>query len=70
MDDSGNYGTLDLIKALQWVRDNIEAFGGDPERVMIVGESAGGMNVMSLLISPLVEGLFQLTGELLGDGRA
>ena len=57
-DDSGNYGTLDLIKALTWVRDNIEAFGGDPERVMIAGESAGAMNVMSLLISPLAEGLF------------
>ncbi len=59
LDDSGNYGTLDLIKALTWVRDNIEAFGGDPERVLIAGESAGAMNVMSLLISPLAEGLFQ-----------
>jgi para-nitrobenzyl esterase len=58
MDDSGNYGTLDLIKALQWVRDNIEAFGGDPERVMIAGESAGAFNVLSLLVSPLAEGLF------------
>jgi para-nitrobenzyl esterase len=57
-DDSGNYGTLDLIKALEWVRDNIEAFGGDPERVMIAGESAGAFNVLSLLISPLAEGLF------------
>jgi len=57
-DDSGNYGTLDLIKALAWVRDNIEAFGGDPGRVMIAGESAGAMNVLSLLISPLAEGLF------------
>ena len=59
LDDSGNYGTLDLIKALTWVRDNIKAFGGDPKRVMIAGESAGAMNVMSLLISPLAEGLFQ-----------
>jgi len=59
LDDSGNYGTLDLIKALEWVRDNIEAFGGDPERVMIAGESAGAFNVLSLLVSPLAEGLFQ-----------
>jgi len=58
LDDSGNYGTLDLIKALEWVRDNIENFGGDPERVMIAGESAGAFNVLSLLISPLAEGLF------------
>jgi len=58
LDDSGNYGTLDLIKALEWVRDNIEAFGGDPERVMIAGESAGAFNVLSLLVSPLAEGLF------------
>ncbi len=58
LDDSGNDGTLDLIKALEWVQDNIEAFGGDPERVMIAGESAGAFNVLSLLVSPLAEGLF------------
>ncbi|MFC1889980.1 carboxylesterase/lipase family protein, partial [Thermodesulfobacteriota bacterium] len=58
LDDSGNYGTMDMIKALSWVRDNIEAFGGDPERVTIGGESAGGRNVQSLLISPLAENLF------------
>jgi para-nitrobenzyl esterase len=57
-DDSGNYGTLDLIQALTWVQKNIKAFGGDPKTVMIAGESAGGFNVMSLLISPLAEGLF------------
>jgi len=57
-DDSGNYGTLDLIKALNWVRDNIEAFGGDPNLVTITGESAGGFNVLSLLVSPPAAGLF------------
>jgi para-nitrobenzyl esterase len=58
LDNSGNYGTLDLIAGLQWVRDNIAAFGGDPERVTIFGESAGGANVFSLLTSPLARGLF------------
>jgi para-nitrobenzyl esterase len=58
-DDSGNYGTLDLIKALEWTQRNIEAFGGDPDNVIITGESAGAMNVMSLLLSPLAKGLFQ-----------
>ncbi|MCP4603046.1 MAG: carboxylesterase family protein [Proteobacteria bacterium] len=57
-DDSGNYGTLDIIKALEWVRDNIEAFGGNPDNVMIAGESAGGINVFSMLTSPLAKGLF------------
>ena len=57
-DDSGNYGTLDLVRALEWVQRNIEAFGGDPDNVTITGESAGAMNVFSLLISPLAEGLF------------
>jgi para-nitrobenzyl esterase len=57
-DRSGNFGTLDLIKALEWIRNNIEAFGGDPGNVTISGESAGGMNVMSLLISPYASGLF------------
>ncbi|MBM3132350.1 MAG: carboxylesterase family protein, partial [Chloroflexi bacterium] len=57
-DDSGNYGTLDLIQALEWIRDNIAAFGGDPDRVTITGESAGAMNVLSLIISPRAKGLF------------
>jgi para-nitrobenzyl esterase len=58
-DRSGNYGTLDTIAALRWVKDNIVAFGGDPERVTIFGESAGGANVFSLLTSPAATGLFQ-----------
>jgi para-nitrobenzyl esterase len=57
-DASGNYGTLDLIQSLKWIRDNIEAFGGDPARVTITGESAGGIDVLSLLISPPARGLF------------
>jgi para-nitrobenzyl esterase len=57
-DASGNYGTLDLIRALAWIRDNAAAFGGDPERVTIFGESSGGVNVFSLLVSPLAKGLF------------
>lgn len=57
-DASGNYGTLDLIAALKWVQDDIAAFGGDPENVTIFGESAGGYNVLSLMASPLAEGLF------------
>ena len=56
---SGNFGTLDLIAALCWVRDNIAAFGGDPGSVTIFGESAGGQNVLTLLASPLAAGLFQ-----------
>ena len=58
LDDSGNYGTLDIIKALEWVRDNIASFGGDPGNVTIAGESAGGINVYSMLASPLADGLF------------
>lgn len=57
-DKSGNFGTLDLIKALEWVRDNIKAFGGDPNNVTIAGESGGAFNVLSLLISPTAKGLF------------
>ena len=56
--DSGNFGTLDLIKALSWVQGNIKAFGGDPANVTIAGESAGGQNVITLLASPLAQGLF------------
>ena len=58
-DASGNFGTLDLIRALEWVRDDIAAFGGDPRNVTIFGESAGGTDVYSLLVSPLAKGLFQ-----------
>jgi para-nitrobenzyl esterase len=58
-DQSGNYGTLDLIEALRWVQANVAAFGGDPGRVTIFGESAGGRNVFTLLQSPLAAGLFQ-----------
>jgi para-nitrobenzyl esterase len=58
-DRSGNYGTLDLIRSLEWVRDNAAAFGGDPERVTVFGESAGGENVYSLLLSPRARGRFQ-----------
>ncbi len=58
LDDSGNYGTLDHIKALEWVQANIEAFGGNPDNVTIAGESAGAANVMVLMVSPLAKGLF------------
>jgi para-nitrobenzyl esterase len=58
IDASGNYGTLDAIAALEWVRANIAAFGGDPGNVTIFGESAGGTDVLTLLVSPLAKGLF------------
>ena len=54
----GLYGILDQIAALQWVRRNIEAFGGDPGNVTIFGESAGGGSVTQLMVSPLSKGLF------------
>lgn len=57
-DKAANFATLDLIQSLKWVRENIEAFGGDPENVTIFGESAGGYNVATLLASPLAKGLF------------
>ncbi len=56
--DSGNAGMLDLILALQWVRDNAEAFGGDPNSVTIFGQSGGGAKVSTLLAMPEAEGLF------------
>ena len=55
---SGNFGTLDMIRALHWVQENASAFGGDPGNVTLFGESAGARNALSLMLSPEAEGLF------------
>ena len=65
-DRSGNYGTLDLIAALRWVQTRIDAFGGDPAKVTIFGESAGGTNISSLLVAPSARGLFRAAIEQSG----
>ncbi len=56
--DSGNYGTLDAIRALEWVQDNIAEFGGDPGNVTVFGESAGARDTLAMMASPLAKGLF------------
>jgi para-nitrobenzyl esterase len=65
--DSGNLGQLDLILALQWVRDNIAAFGGDPGKVMVFGQSGGGAKIATLMGTPAARGLFHRAATMSGQ---
>lgn len=65
--DSGNLGQLDLILALQWVRDNIARFGGDPARVMVFGQSGGGAKIATLMAMPEADGLFHSAATMSGQ---
>ena len=65
----GNYAYMDMIAALEWVHRNIEAFGGDPKRVTLFGESAGGSSVLTLMNSPMARGLFAQAIVESGGGR-
>ncbi|MDA9045603.1 carboxylesterase family protein [Gammaproteobacteria bacterium] len=58
IDKTSNFGTLDIIEALKWVNRNIQLFGGDPNNITVFGESAGGHNVLSLMVAPQANGLF------------
>jgi para-nitrobenzyl esterase len=58
LDASGNYGTLDILKALEWIRENIAAFGGDPDNVTLTGQSAGAINTYSMMVCPMARNLF------------
>ena len=65
--DSGNCGQLDLVLALQWVRDNIAAFGGDPERVLAFGQSGGGAKIATMMAMPAADGLFHRAASMSGQ---
>jgi para-nitrobenzyl esterase len=65
--DSGNAGQLDLVLALQWVRNNITEFGGDPDRVMVFGQSGGGAKIATLMAMPAAAGLFQRAATMSGQ---
>ena len=65
---TGNYGLWDQIYALKWLKKNIAAFGGDPERITIMGESAGAMSVQNLIYTPLAKGLFSGAIMMSGGG--
>ena len=65
---TGNYGLFDQLTAIEWVKDNIEAFGGDPENMTIMGQSAGAMSVQQHCLSPLSDGLFQRAVMSSGGG--
>lgn len=65
--DSGNLGQLDLILALEWVRANIAAFGGDPARVMVFGQSGGGAKIATLMAMPGAKGLFHSAATMSGQ---
>ena len=65
--DSGNAGIWDLVLALEWVRDNAEAFGGDPSRVMVFGQSGGGAKIATMMAAPAAEGLFHSAATMSGQ---
>jgi para-nitrobenzyl esterase len=65
--DSGNAGQLDLVLALEWVRDNISEFGGDPKRVMLFGQSGGGAKIATLMAMPAAKGLFHRAATMSGQ---
>lgn len=69
-DDSGNFGTLDIVRALEWTRDNIAGFGGDPGNVTVFGESAGAFDTLAMMASPLAKGLFHKAISQSGGFRA